>query len=134
MWGTELASGMARAPLASRAYEIADLVLSSFIRIVTHPSIFPSPSTQAEAMSFVEDVRHRPNSVSIFPSDRHWEIFSDLCGSSKTTAISCRPLPCFDGIKSGSEWITTDRDYGRFFGLRWRHPLNEERIFMEVDG
>jgi predicted nucleic acid-binding protein len=26
-------------------------------------------------------------------------------------------------IESGSEWITTDRDYARFRGLRWRHPL-----------
>jgi len=26
-------------------------------------------------------------------------------------------------IESGSEWITTDRDYARFPGLRWRHPL-----------
>jgi hypothetical protein len=27
-------------------------------------------------------------------------------------------------IESGSEWITTDRDYSRFAGLRWRHPLD----------
>jgi predicted nucleic acid-binding protein len=26
-------------------------------------------------------------------------------------------------IESGTEWITTDRDYSRFRGLRWRHPL-----------
>jgi predicted nucleic acid-binding protein len=28
-------------------------------------------------------------------------------------------------IESGSEWITTDRDFSRFPGLRWRHPLKE---------
>jgi len=27
-------------------------------------------------------------------------------------------------IESGSEWVTTDRDYARFRGLRWRHPLS----------
>jgi hypothetical protein len=26
-------------------------------------------------------------------------------------------------FESGSEWITIDRDYGRFPGLKWRHPL-----------
>jgi hypothetical protein len=26
-------------------------------------------------------------------------------------------------IESGGEWITTDRDFSRFPGLRWRHPL-----------
>ncbi|MBM4037366.1 MAG: type II toxin-antitoxin system VapC family toxin [Planctomycetes bacterium] len=27
-------------------------------------------------------------------------------------------------IENGCEWITTDRDYARFPGLRWRHPLD----------
>ena len=27
-------------------------------------------------------------------------------------------------IEAGAEWITTDRDYARFPGLRWRHPLD----------
>jgi len=26
-------------------------------------------------------------------------------------------------LESGSDWITTDRDYARFPDLRWRHPL-----------
>ena len=26
-------------------------------------------------------------------------------------------------IESGSEWVTTDRGFARFEGLRWRHPL-----------
>ena len=26
-------------------------------------------------------------------------------------------------IESGCEWITADRDYARFPGLRWRAPL-----------
>jgi uncharacterized protein len=30
-------------------------------------------------------------------------------------------------LESGCEWVTTDRDYGRFPGLAWRHPLNVRR-------
>jgi predicted nucleic acid-binding protein len=26
-------------------------------------------------------------------------------------------------IEAGCEWITTDRAFARFKGLRWRHPL-----------
>jgi predicted nucleic acid-binding protein len=26
-------------------------------------------------------------------------------------------------IESGCEWITTDRNYARFEGLRWREPV-----------
>ncbi|MGH7543880.1 MAG: type II toxin-antitoxin system VapC family toxin [Gemmatimonadota bacterium] len=109
---------------SDRAYGMADLILSSFIRIVTHPSIFPSPSTLAEAMSFVEDVRDRPNRVSVAPADRHWEIFTELCRASKVTGnlVPDAYLAAL-AIESGCEWVTTDRDYARFSGLRWRHPL-----------
>jgi len=27
-------------------------------------------------------------------------------------------------IESGSEWITSDRGFARFSGLRWRAPLD----------
>lgn len=27
-------------------------------------------------------------------------------------------------IESGSEWITMDRNFSRFKGLRWRHPAD----------
>ena len=27
-----------------------------------------------------------------------------------------------EAIESGSEWMTSDRDYSRFPGLRWRDP------------
>ena len=30
-------------------------------------------------------------------------------------------------IESGSEWITADRGFARFPGLRWRHPLADSR-------
>jgi len=26
-------------------------------------------------------------------------------------------------IEHGCEWVTTDRDFSRFKGLKWRHPL-----------
>ncbi len=27
-------------------------------------------------------------------------------------------------IEAGCEWVTTDRDYSRFEGLRWSSPLS----------
>jgi hypothetical protein len=33
-------------------------------------------------------------------------------------------------IESGCEWVLTDRDFARFKGLRWRHPLeNSYQVF-----
>ena len=109
----------------SQAYGMADLVLSSFLRIVTHRRIFDPPSPLQSALTFVDQVRDRPNRVSVSPGARHWEIFTRLCA-----AVQCKGNMVQDAylaalaIESGSEWITTDRDFSRFPGLRWRHPLS----------
>lgn len=106
------------------AYGISDFVLSSFIRIVTNARVFSPPATLEVALTFAEQIRSAPNCVRIEPGRRHWEIFTGLC-----RAVGARGYLIPDAylaalaIESGSEWITTDRDFGRFPGLRWRHPL-----------
>jgi uncharacterized protein len=106
------------------AYGVSDLVLSGFLRVVTHPRVFRDPSPLATALAFVDEFRNRPNSVVISPGDRHWEIFSRLCRAveAKGSLIPDAYLAAL-AIESGAEWVTTDRDYARFPGLHWRHPL-----------
>jgi uncharacterized protein len=107
-----------------QAYGVSDLVLSGFLRIVTHPRVFAVPSDLASALAFVREVRDQPNAVSIAPGPRHWEIFRRLCEATgaKGNLIADAYLAAL-AIDSGSEWITTDRDYSRFPGLKWRHLL-----------
>ena len=106
-------------------YGVSDLVLSGFLRIVTHPRIFRPPSPTNDAIAFAERVRDQPHAVVVMPGPRHWGIFSGLC-----RAVGARgnliPDAYFAAlaIESGSEWITTDGDYGRFPGLRWRRPFD----------
>ena len=109
---------------SSAAYAVSDLVLSGFLRIVTHPRIFATPSPLREALSFTGELRNRPNAVIVTPGNRHWSIFQDLCAavSAKGNLIPDAFLAAL-AIESGSEWITTDRDFSRFPGLYWRHPL-----------
>ncbi|MFA5787023.1 MAG: type II toxin-antitoxin system VapC family toxin [Actinomycetota bacterium] len=106
------------------AYGISDLVLSGFLRVVTHPRVFTPPSPLRHALGFVEALRGQPNAVSVAPGPRHWAIFTDLCrrAGAKGNLVPDAYLAAL-AIESGSEWITTDRDYARFPGLRWRHPL-----------
>jgi len=112
----------------SQAYGMSDLVLSSFLRIVTHPAIFSPPSAMADALAFCKEVGDQPHCVHISPSARHWDIFADLCANTGTKG-NLVPDAYFAAlaIESGSEWITTDRDYSRFPKLRWRHPLDRPR-------
>ncbi len=107
------------------AYGMSDLVLSGFLRIVTNPRAFDAPMPMERALAAVEALRSRPNCVVVSPGERHWEIFSRLC---RQTGVKGNLVPdaylAALAIESGSEWITTDRDYVRFPGLRWRRPLD----------
>lgn len=109
---------------SDQAYGMSDLVLNGVLRIVTNRKIFSPPSTPEEALAFVARVRNSPNCVSISPGPRHWEIFTRLCREvgAKGNLIPDAYLAAL-AIESGSEWITTDRDFARFPGLRPRHPL-----------
>jgi toxin-antitoxin system PIN domain toxin len=109
---------------SSQAYGFSDLVLSGFIRLVTHPRIFNPPSNLSAALSFVQAIRSQSNAVLIAPGPRHWEIFTRLCESANARgSLAPDAYLAALAIESGSEWITTDRDYSRFKGLKWRHPL-----------
>lgn len=107
-----------------QAYGMADIVLSGFLRIVTHPRIFDPPSDLVAALAFANQVRNQPNCVPINPGPRHWNIFSRLCEKAgvKGNLVPDAYLAAL-AIESGSEWVTTDRDFSRFPDLKWRHPF-----------
>ena len=109
---------------SAAAFGYSELVLSGFVRVVTHPRVFDPPGSLADALSFVEAIRGRANAVRLGPGERHWEIFTSLCraGSAKGNLVA-EAYHAALAIETGSEWITTDRSYARFPGLRWRHPL-----------
>jgi uncharacterized protein len=108
------------------AFGVADLVLSAYLRIITHRKIFSKPAKLSDAIAVTERIRTRPNSVLIQPGPRHWSIFVDLCqrANARGNLIPNAYLAAL-AIESGSEWYTTDHDYARFPNLRWRHPLEE---------
>lgn len=107
------------------AYGMCDLVLSGFLRVVTHPRVFSPASPLRSALAFATELRSAPNCICIAPGPRHWDIFTRLCQSVGANG-NLVPDAYFAAlaIESGCEWISTDRDYSRFKGLRWRHPLD----------
>ena len=109
---------------ADEAYAVSDHVLSGFLRVVTHPRVFHPPTPLDRALAFAEAFRGQPNAVPVIPDVRHWELFARLCrdAGARGNLIPDAWLAAL-AIESGSEFITTDRDYARFAGLRWRHPL-----------
>ena len=108
----------------NEAFGLSELVLSAFVRVVTHPKVFAKPSPLADALEFTEQLRARPNGIPVAPGPRHWDIFRALCiqAGAKGNLVPDAYLAAM-AIESGCEWISTDRDFSRFKGLRWRHPL-----------
>ena len=104
---------------------MSELVLSSVVRILTHPRIFPEPTRLNDALEFANALRGHPACVTVAPGSAHWDIFMRLCraAEAKGALITDAYLAAL-AIESHAEWITADRDYARFPGLRWRHPLS----------
>ena len=109
---------------SDQAYGLAESVLAGFLRVVTNPRVFNHPSSLDLALRFTEELRNQPNCTLITPDRRHWQIFTKLCRgvNAKGNLVPDAYFAAL-AIESGSEWITTDRDYSRFPELRWRHPL-----------
>ncbi len=104
-------------------YGISPQVLSGVIRVATHPKVFAHPSRLVETIEFCNFLLEQPHCVIIQPGERHWSIFCRLCKDSDARG-NLAPDAWFAGlaIESGCDWITLDRDYARFTGLRWRVP------------
>jgi len=57
----------------SAAYGIAPQVLSSVVRICTHPRIFKRPSRISEVFEFCRVLLEQPNASAVTPGERHEE-------------------------------------------------------------
>jgi uncharacterized protein len=105
-------------------YGLSPQVLSGVIRVATHPRVFSVPSGLAEVIRFCDVLKEQPHCVIIQPGSQHWTIFTRLCkeGDARGNLVPDAWYAAL-AIESGSEWITLDRDYARFPGLRWRLPV-----------
>jgi len=106
------------------AYGMSPQVLASVIRVATHPRIYVRPSRLAETQAFATLLLTQPHCQIVHPGPRHWGIFEDLCHRAKAAGNLIQDAWFAAlAIESGCEWITADRDYARFDGLRWRSPV-----------
>ena len=118
------ASAWLTSVISGDRYAMSPQVLASVIRITTNRRAFANADRIEDALGFAEALLNQPNCEVILPGPRHWDIYVDLCRRSKARGNVTQ-----DGwfaalaIESGCEWITLDRDYAKFPGLRWRTPF-----------
>jgi len=108
----------------SSAYGVSPQVLAGVVRICTNPGIFAVPSPLDRTLAFCDDVLAPVQARVVQPGERHWSIFRALCAEAKATGnLAQDAWYAALAIEHGCEWISTDHDYARFPGLRWRPPF-----------
>lgn len=116
-WLTDLVQG-------EEPFALSELACSSFVRIVTNPRAFASPTDRPSALDFVARLRERSTCVTLRPGRGNWDIFVRLCeGADAHGKLIADAYHAALAIEHGCEWVTADADFARFPGLRWRHPF-----------
>lgn len=106
-------------------FAFSDLVLSGFLRVVTHPRIFESPSRLELAVKFCEQIRNAETGVRLTPGRNHWAIFQACMDSIKAQGNDIADAyHAALAIEWNCLWVTTDKGFKRFKNLRCRHPLD----------
>jgi toxin-antitoxin system PIN domain toxin len=99
-------------------------VTLGFIRLATHPRVFVTPLTIAAACAAAREWLARPMVQIIEPGHRHQDILFHLLeqagtGANLTTDAHLAAI----AIEYQAVLYTSDNDFGRFPGLRFRNPL-----------
>ena len=104
---------------------VSELALSGCLRVITHPKIFKKPTPLAMALEFLDDFRARDEVHVLGPGPGHWKIFIDLCrrGDARGNLVP-DAFHAALAMELGCEWLTLDRSFARFPGLKFRHPLD----------
>jgi len=109
--------------LGEAQFGISPLALSAVVRITTNPRTYKVPSSIEDAIGFGEDLLGLRHCQVVVPRERHWDIFKRLCIETNTRGPRVTDAwYAALAIEWGCEWITLDRDYARFPGLKWRAP------------
>jgi len=106
-------------------FGVSELVLTSFLRIVTNHRVYKQPTRPEEAIEFCASILDAPAAVPVRPGARHWSIFADLCRSvgARANVVPDAFLAAL-AIEHGATWVTTDRGFSRFPGLRTARALS----------
>lgn len=98
--------------------------ITAFLRISTNPRAFPLPFTLTEATEIIEDWLAQPQVKILLPTDKHWQIFSDLILEGQTNgAMMMDAHLAALAIEYGATLVTTDRDFTQFAKLKTTNPL-----------
>lgn len=100
------------------------IALLAFVRIATRPGIFPHPLSIQAALDLVDVWLRQAPATIVHPGPGHFDVLRRLllfagAGGNLTTDAHLAAM----AIECGAEMCSSDADFSRFPGLKWRNPL-----------
>jgi toxin-antitoxin system PIN domain toxin len=98
-------------------------VLLAFLRLATHPAVFPRPLSATRAADVVRAWLAQPPAVVVDPTPRHADLLAGLLAETGTAAnlVNDAHLAAL-ALEHGAVLVSFDADFGRFAGLRREIP------------
>jgi uncharacterized protein len=120
----------ARSFLAQRAGDpdifcVAWITLMGYVRIATHPRVFPHPLSPKEALANVEALLALPRVRAISEEDRFLDVYREVTGSGavRGNLVPDAHLAALLRQHGIRRLYTADADFRRFDFLEARNPL-----------
>jgi len=107
----------------NEAVAFAWAVLLAFLRLSTHPAVFPRPLTVEQAAGVLELWLASPPAVIVEPTRRHLPLLRGLLARSGTAGnlVGDAHLAAL-ALEYGATIVSFNRDFTRFGGVAWQLP------------
>ena len=98
--------------------------IGAFLRVMTNARLPGERFTLEEAAQIVDRWLEQPNVRLLTPGDDHWLLLRRMIveGQAPGALVSDAQIAALT-VEYGGTLYTTDRDFARFPGLRWKNPL-----------
>jgi hypothetical protein len=103
------------------------VVLLAFLRLSTKVGLFPRPLPTTDALGIVREWLDQGPSVVVEPTSRHLDVLGGLLSpiGAAGNLTSDAHLAAL-AVEHDATIVTYDSDFGRFPGVRWSTPRDEE--------
>lgn len=108
----------------SHLISLSWVVVLGFIRLLTNPRIFNNPYAPQEILVVVGSWMDQPHVRMVHPPHTHFQCLAGLIEHIGTAGnLTTDAHLAAIAIERGLELQTTDADFTRFPGLKWKNPL-----------